>query len=84
MQTLLLGIAEDAWNGDAQYQVTVDGIDAGGVLTASASHALGQSAIVTLSGNWGNDSKVDKFVDLMQSFGVTELTRTGKIAVSRK
>lgn len=32
----------------------------------------------------GNDSKVDKFVDLMQSFGVTELTRTGKIAVSRK
>ncbi len=32
----------------------------------------------------GNESKVDKFVDLMQSFGVTELTRTGKIAVSRK
>ena len=32
----------------------------------------------------GNDSKVDKFVDLTQSFGVTELTRTGKIAVSRK
>ena len=32
----------------------------------------------------GNDSKVDKFVDLMQSFDVTELTRTGKIAVSRK
>ena len=32
----------------------------------------------------GNESKVDKFVDLMQAFGVTELTRTGKIAVSRK
>ena len=32
----------------------------------------------------GNDSKVDKFVDLMQSFGVTELTRTGKIALARK
>ena len=32
----------------------------------------------------GNEGKVDKFVDLMNSFGVTELTRTGKIAVSRK
>jgi len=32
----------------------------------------------------GNESKVEKFVDLMQSFGVTELTRTGKIALSRK
>ena len=32
----------------------------------------------------GNESKVEKFVDLMQSFGVTELTRTGKIALARK
>ena len=32
----------------------------------------------------GNESKVEKFVDLMNAFGVTELTRTGKIAVSRK
>ena len=32
----------------------------------------------------GNESKVEKFVDLMNPFGVSELTRTGKIAVSRK
>jgi acetolactate synthase small subunit len=32
----------------------------------------------------GNDSKVEKFVELMNAFGVSELTRTGKIAVSRK
>ena len=32
----------------------------------------------------GNESKVEKFVDLMNAFGVTELTRTGKIALSRK
>jgi acetolactate synthase-1/3 small subunit len=32
----------------------------------------------------GNEGKVDKFVDLMNSFGVTELTRTGKIALARK
>ena len=32
----------------------------------------------------GNESKVEKFVELMSAFGVSELTRTGKIAVSRK
>jgi acetolactate synthase I/III small subunit len=32
----------------------------------------------------GNDSKVDKFLDLMKSFGVQEITRTGKIALPRK
>ncbi len=32
----------------------------------------------------GNESKVEKFVELMKPFGVTELTRTGKIALARK
>jgi len=32
----------------------------------------------------GNDSKVDKFLDLMKSFGVQEITRTGKVALPRK
>ena len=32
----------------------------------------------------GNESKVEKFIDLMKSFGVQELTRTGRIALSRK
>lgn len=32
----------------------------------------------------GNDSKVSKFVELMNNFGVTEVTRTGKIALPRK
>jgi acetolactate synthase-1/3 small subunit len=32
----------------------------------------------------GNESKVEKFVDLMSPFGVLELTRTGKIALARK
>ncbi len=32
----------------------------------------------------GNDSKVEKFLDLMNSFGVQELTRTGKAALPRK
>ena len=32
----------------------------------------------------GNDSKVEKFLDLMNSFGVQEITRTGQVALPRK
>ncbi len=32
----------------------------------------------------GNDSKVDKFLELMRTFGVQEITRTGKVALPRK
>jgi acetolactate synthase-1/3 small subunit len=32
----------------------------------------------------GNDSKVEKFLDLMKTFGVSDITRTGKAALPRK
>ena len=32
----------------------------------------------------GNESKVEKFIDLMKSFGLLDLTRTGKVAMPRK
>ena len=32
----------------------------------------------------GNESKVEKFLVLMQTFGVLDLTRTGKVALPRK
>jgi acetolactate synthase-1/3 small subunit len=32
----------------------------------------------------GNESKVEKFLDLMRSFGVLDLSRTGKVALPRK
>ena len=31
----------------------------------------------------GNESKVNKFIGLMDNFGVIDLTRTGKVALSR-
>ena len=31
----------------------------------------------------GSESKIDKFLALMDQFGITELTRTGKIALAR-
>jgi acetolactate synthase-1/3 small subunit len=32
----------------------------------------------------GNESKVEKFIGLMTTFGVLDLTRTGKVALPRK
>ena len=32
----------------------------------------------------GNESKVEKFLELMKTFGILELTRTGKVALPRK
>jgi len=30
----------------------------------------------------GNESKVEKFLELMRTFGIIELTRTGKVALT--
>jgi acetolactate synthase-1/3 small subunit len=32
----------------------------------------------------GNEGKVEKFLDLMTTFGIKDLTRTGKVAMPRK
>jgi len=32
----------------------------------------------------GDESKVEKFLDLMRSFGIVELTRTGQVALPRR
>jgi acetolactate synthase-1/3 small subunit len=32
----------------------------------------------------GNESKVGKFLELMKTFGIVDLTRTGKVAMPRK
>jgi acetolactate synthase-1/3 small subunit len=32
----------------------------------------------------GDESKVEKFLNLMKTFGVLDLTRTGKVALPRK
>ena len=32
----------------------------------------------------GNESKIGKFLMLMEPFGITDLTRTGKVALARK
>lgn len=46
-------ISEDAYVGDAQYTISIDGVKQGGTLTAAASHSLGVSQKVTVNGTFG-------------------------------
>ena len=49
--TLVLKIAQDAYQGSAQYTVAVDGAQVGGVLAASALRGSGQSDTINVLGN---------------------------------
>ena len=51
--TLQLSLAEDAWQGDAQAVITVDGKTVGSTVTVTALQAQGKSQAVTLTGQWG-------------------------------
>ena len=51
--SLTLHVSEDAWNGNAQFNVFVDGNQVGGTQTATASHAAGQWQDITLTGDYG-------------------------------
>ena len=46
-------ISEDAWQGDAQFTISIDGQTIGGVRTATAYHAAGQTQNVPITGKWG-------------------------------
>ena len=50
---LVLKIAEDAFNGDALFTISVDGVQQGGTLTAQGLHQYGQDQAFTINGTWG-------------------------------
>ncbi len=50
--TLVLNVSEDAYGGDAQFTVSVDGRQVGGVLTATSPHGSGRSDAISVLGNW--------------------------------
>jgi len=56
--TLSLKVSGDAYQGDAQFLVMVDGRTVGGVQTAHASHAQGQSETITLLGDFNGAQQV--------------------------
>jgi len=49
---LVLKISQDAFQGDAQYTIGIDGVQVGGVLTASALRSLGEADQVTVLGDF--------------------------------
>jgi hypothetical protein len=51
--SIRVGISEDAYRGNAQFTLSVDGVQIGGVQTATALHGAGQSQIYTLNGSFG-------------------------------
>src|SRR6202035_4684938 len=54
--TLALKVSEDAYLGDAQFTVSVDGHQIGGTQTATASHAAGQTQTFNVLGTFAAGS----------------------------
>ena len=51
--SLVLRVSQDAWQGNAQYSVLVDGQPVGGTLSAGALHGSGNEDTITIKGDWG-------------------------------
>ena len=51
--TLVLNVAEDAYGGDAQFTISVDGKQVGGTQTATTLRSSGNTQAVTVQGDWG-------------------------------
>jgi hypothetical protein len=52
--SIALDISQDAWEGDAEFTVKINGQQIGGDYTASALHSSGDAGVFTLTGNWGS------------------------------
>jgi hypothetical protein len=52
--TLSLSVSEDAWRGNAEFTIRVDGTQIGGVQTVQALHALGQTQVFSIEGSFGS------------------------------
>ena len=72
--SLVLKISQDAYQGDAQYIVKVDGVQIGGTQTAQALHSSGQSDTVTVRGDWAAGPHTASVTFLNDAWGGTAAT----------
>jgi uncharacterized protein with FMN-binding domain len=72
--TLALQVSEDAWNGNAQFTVSVDGTQIGGIETASASHSSGQTQTFSVLGDFAAGSHTVSVDFLNDAYGGTSTT----------
>ena len=69
LDTLVLEVSADSFEGDPRFIVEVDGEQVGGVQTASASHAEGLSDTITLRGDFGDDPEIVTITFLNDGWG---------------
>lgn len=72
--TVELHVSEDAWQGNAQYTVSIDGTTIGDVRTATASHAAGYTQDVLLTGKWGSGTHQIGVTFLNDAYGGSSST----------
>lgn len=72
--TLDIQVSEDAWQGDAQFTVAIDGATVGGTRTATASHAAGSAQTVSIQGGWGAGGHTVQVAFINDAWGGTAAT----------
>ena len=72
--TLVIGVSEDAYLGNAQFTVSVDGKQLGGTLTATASHAAAANQNFTFKGDFGTGAHAVAVNFLNDAWGGTAAT----------
>jgi hypothetical protein len=72
--TLVLHLSENAWNGHAQFAVSVDGKEIGHGQSVTASHGAGQSQDFTFKGNFGTGTHKVEVTFLNDAWGGTTAT----------
>jgi hypothetical protein len=68
---LVVHVSEDAWNGDAEFAVRVDGKQIGTILATTASHAQGQTEDISLLGHFGDGPHTVDLTFLNDAYGGT-------------
>jgi hypothetical protein len=72
--TLALQVSEDAWEGNAQFTVSVDGKQIGGTQTATASHSAGQTQTFDVLGTFAAGSHTATVDFLNDAYGGSSAT----------
>ena len=72
--TLVLNLSEDAYLGDAQAVIAIDGVVQGGPRIITALKGLGQGQDVSITGSFGNSTHVVSVSFINDAFGGTALT----------
>ncbi|MDB5372607.1 MAG: hypothetical protein JWP04_1249 [Belnapia sp.] len=72
--TLVLKLSQDAWQGSAQYIISVDGRQTGGTQTAKSLQASGQDDTVIVKGDWAAGAHKVTVTFLNDAWGGTAAT----------